>query len=153
MLGQPAATAAGEAIPVQTGRDYRVGLALTRAEAMSPSWIVGSIMAAYPGAEVAKIESYRADSAVVLVRWKGPSSKLVVGDTVAPIIEGLQVPLAALPVGTIQSAQEVQIVPGGVEQAISSVGEERAITLRLVLSGAILVTVWYLSSRVKVPTR
>jgi predicted secreted protein len=110
---------------------------------------VTAVRTSYPGAEIAAVEHYSDKAATVLVTWKGPPANLKLGDEVAPTIQGLQVPFEALPVGTIRSAQEVSLAPGSVQQSIDKAGGERAIALRLVLSGAILVTTWYLCSRVK----
>lgn len=147
---QPAATAAdARQVAVHPGRTYRVQMALERAAGTSPSWIVTAMRASYPGAEIAKVEHYDDTKATVLVTWKGQPGKILIGDSVAPMIQGLQVPFEALPMGTIQSAQQVDLVPGGIEQAISKTNDERAIVLRLALAGAVLVATWYLSSRVK----
>jgi len=148
VLGQTAVAAAASTVPVHTGKTYRVELGLERAAGTSPSWLVTAVRTSYPGAEIAAVEHYNDQSATVLVSWKGPSSKMTVGDQVSPAIQGLQVPFDALPTGTVRSAQLVDMAPGSVQQAIDKTGGERAITLRLVLSGAILVTTWYLCSRI-----
>ena len=144
-----AAAVASSTVAVEPGKSYRVNMALNRANGLGPEWIVLAMRSAYPGAEVSNIEHYDSSSAVVVMRWAGPAGKLSVGSTVSPNVAGLQVPFEAMPVGTIRSAELVDVVQGSSAQSVFPALNERTIVLRLSMSAAILLTVWYLSSKVK----
>lgn len=118
---------------------------LERSEGFGPAWLPGAVRGALPGAELASVESYGGAQAVLLVRSAtAPPPGLVL----SPAAGELQLPFTAGPVATVESAQEATVLPALVS-ATPAADDAAGIALRLLAAGALLVAVWYMTTRVK----
>lgn len=135
---------------------YRLYLRLTQS-VREPSFLVGAIGAAYPGAEVVSVALTGADTAVALVRFRKGVPPLRPGDTMAPVTHGLELLGEAAPLAILERAEPVRVAPPGPlsirgwRQEVSAI--ERADVGRLALALVMLGTTAWLIRRIKVPAR
>ncbi len=119
---------------------YKVSLFLANAGGIGPSWLVGSVVATYPGASVLSVEEYTEDTAVVLVKWLRGSGEINKGDTVSVLPEGAQLPGYATPSGVVTAVEQVQAPP--------EKGAALPNSLKLAVAGGLMLTVVYLSNEI-----
>jgi hypothetical protein len=125
------------------GGRYRIELELLRATQLGPSWLVGAFAVSYPRADVTAVQSYSGTRAVVLVRWRGASGQISKGDRVSILTEGLQLPGQMAPTGVVTAVEQTASPPlsTSLERGIRS-------SLKLTMSGALLLTVAYFSRKI-----
>jgi len=119
---------------------YQVSLLLANAGEIGPSWLVGAVVATYPGASVLSVEEYTADTAVVVVKWLRGSGEINVGDIISVLPEGAQLPGYATPSGSVSAVDQIQAPP------VQGPGCPNSI--KLAVAGGLLLTVVYLSHEV-----
>ncbi len=125
---------------VQPGGIYRLRLSIYNAPGIGPAWLVGALGVTYPRAEIAAIEAYSEQSASVLVRWRRAPQQLERGATIRPLLEGMDVPGARMPmavVDDIEVVSEPAAAPAVYYTALKLVGAAGLIGLTALLSARI----------------
>jgi hypothetical protein len=117
---------------------YRVALVLENTVGLGPEWLPTAVRASVPGAELVSVESYDEHTAVIIVRGAVPA----VGETLSPGAEGLSLPLAATPKGTVTAASEA------LDAAVPVTDTGKA-ALSVLAAVGLLAAVWYLIARIQ----
>lgn len=119
---------------------YKVSLFLANAGDIGPSWLVGAVMATYPGASVLSVEEYSKDTAIIVMKWLRGSGEINEGDTVSVLPEGTQLPGYATPSAVVTEVDQVQAPP------VKGPGLPNS--LKLAVAGGLMLTVVYFSKEI-----
>jgi hypothetical protein len=116
---------------------YRVELRLENSIGLGPEWLPAAVRSSMQSSELYSVESYSDTSAVVLIR---SGRRPAVGESVTAGAEGMSLPLAASPRGSIINVSEA------VDAALPSAqGQEKAAIKVLGAVGLLAIVCWLVS--------
>ena len=118
---------------------FRVELRLENAIGLGPEWLPVAVRSSLAGGELLAVESYSETSSVVLL---SANARPVIGQSITPGAEGMSLPLAASPKGTIVNVSDA------VDVVLPGTSDPGKAALSILAAVGILGVVWYLVSRI-----